>query len=258
MKIGFIGFGNMAQAIVQGLIAAKAVSPDEIFACAAHYEKLKTNAASFGVHAEESAKAVAEQADMVVIAVKPYQIETVVEPIKELLFTKIVVSIAAGRPFAWYEQVLLPGTHHISTIPNTPVSVCEGIFVCEQKHSLTEDEWNAFCNLFSAIALIEPVDSDHLSIAGTLSGCAPAYTAMYMEALADAAVKHGVARQTAYRLAAQMIVGTGKLQLSTGAHPGAMKDAVCSPGGTTIKGVAALEENGFRNAVMKAIDAAES
>ena len=258
MKIGFIGFGNMAQAIARGLIAAKAILPDEIFACAAHYEKLKENAAPLGIHAAETAKTVAEQADMVILAVKPYQIEAVIEPIKALLREKMIVSIAAGCPFAWYEQVLLPGTHHISTIPNTPVSVCEGIFVCEQTHSLTQDEWDAFCGLFSKIALIEQVDSDHLSIAGTLSGCAPAYTAMYIEALADAAVKHGVARQTAYRLAAQMIVGTGALHLSTGMHPGAMKDAVCSPGGTTIKGVAALEENGFRNAVIKAIDAAES
>ncbi len=96
-----------------------------------------------------------------------------------------------------------------------------------------------------------------MSVAGTLAGCGPAFAAMFIEALADGAVKYGLSRADAYRLASQMLAGTGKMQLKTNEHPGVMKDAVTSPGGTTIKGVAALEENGFRNAIIKAMDAIE-
>lgn len=111
--------------------------------------------------------------------------------------------------------------------------------------------------IFGKAALIVPVDTAQLSIAGTLAGCGPAFAAMFIEALADGAVKQGLPRALAYQLASQMVVGTGKLQLATGAHPGAMKDAVCSPGGTTIVGVAALERRGFRGAVIDAIDEIE-
>ncbi len=105
--------------------------------------------------------------------------------------------------------------------------------------------------------MVEVVDARHLGIAGTLSGCGPAFTAMFIEALSDGAVLHGLPRELSYQLASQMVVGTGKLQISTKRHPGAMKDAVCSPGGTTIKGVTALEQKGFRSAVIGAIDAIE-
>lgn len=257
MKIGFIGYGNMAQAIAKGLITSGKMQADQIYACAAHYDKLCDNAKKAGIHPMETALEVVQQSDIVVLAVKPYLIETVVEPIKAYLAGKMVVSIAAGFNFEKYEAIFEAGTHHISTIPNTPVAVQEGIFVCEDNNSLTEEELAVFKDIFGAIALIEMVDSKHLSIAGTLSGCTPAFTAMYMEALADAGVKHGLTRPCAYRLAAQMITGTGKLYLENKEHPGQMKDAVCSPGGTTIKGVASLEKNAFRGSVIEAIDAIE-
>ena len=178
-------------------------------------------------------------------------------PLKELLKGKMVVSVAAGFTFARYQQLLDESTHHISTIPNTPIAVGEGIMICEQTHSLDEQQWQTFCELFSPIALIELVDSAHLSAAGTLGGCTPAFTAMYLEALSDAGVKYGLTRAASYRIAAKMLCGTGKLYLESGTHPGAMKDAVCSPGGTTIRGVSALEKAGFRGAVIGAIDAIE-
>lgn len=256
-KIGFIGYGNMAQAIAQGLIASGKMQGNQIYACAAHYDKLCDNAKKEGINPMKTALEVVQQSDIIVLAVKPYLIETVVEPVKSELAGKMVVSIAAGFNFEKYEAVFEPGTHHISTIPNTPVAVQEGIFVCENKNSFTEEELNVFEDIFGAIALIEMVDSKNLSIAGTLSGCTPAFTAMYMEALADAGVKHGLTRPCAYRLAAQMITGTGKLYLANQEHPGQMKDAVCSPGGTTIKGVASLEKNAFRGSVIEAIDAIE-
>lgn len=256
-RIGFIGFGSMGQAIAQGLLRAGACAPGQITACAAHFDRLKERVAALGIRPAETPLETVQASDLVILAVKPYQIEAVTAPILELLAEKTVISIAAGWTFERYEALLKPGTRHLSTIPNTPVSVCEGIFVCEERHSLSGKELSLFRRIFGSIALIEMVGSSQFSIAGTISGCAPAYTAMYLEALGDAAVKHGLPRQTAYRLAAQMVCGTGKLYLEGGEHPGAMKDAVCSPGGTTIRGVAALEKAGFRGAVIGAIDAVE-
>ncbi len=257
IRLGFIGFGNMGRAICDGLIKAEAVDPKKIYACAKDWEKLLDNTEERGINACEAAEETIDNSDMIIIAVKPYMVRTVLEPVKHLLLGKAVVSIAAGCDFNTYEDFLIEGTNHISTIPNTPVSVGRGIFVCEKKHSLTDEQLQAFKNIFSSIAQLEFVESKLLSVAGTLSGCGPAFAAMFIEALGDAGVKYGLTRDTAYRLAAQMISGTGAMQIETGQHPGAMKDAVCSPGGTTIRGVSALEEEGFRTAIIKAIDAIE-
>lgn len=257
IKIGFIGYGNMAQAIAKGLIEGNACDKEQIFACASRFDKLSKNAEKLGITAVQTPEELVAQSDIAVIAVKPVQVEAVIAPLAELLASKVVVSIAAGYPFEKYERILKPHTHHISTIPNTPISVGEGIMICENRHSLSEEEFALFSELFGRIAIVESVDSRLLSVAGTISGCTPAYTAMYMEALADAGVKHGLSRDTAYRMVAKMLCGTGKLYLESELHPGAMKDAVCSPGGDTIKGVAALEKYGFRGAVIEAIDAVE-
>ena len=257
MRLGFIGFGNMAVAIAKGLIAKGVLTPSDIAASARDFGKLSKNAAAMGIYAAKSNAETADICDMVVLAVKPYQIKDVVSPIKDKLRSKIVVSIAAGVMFSDLEGMLKSGTRHISAIPNTPVAVGEGIMICEEKHSLSPEDLRLFEGVFSPIALIEFLDAAHFSAAGTLSGCTPAFTAMYLEALGDAGVKHGLARAQSYRLAAKMLKGVGALYLESGEHPGAMKDAVCSPGGTTIKGVAALEQSGFRGAVIGAIDAIE-
>lgn len=257
LMIGFIGYGNMAQAIATGLVHSGKVEGKQLIVCAKNYEKCCANAEKIGAQPMASAIEVVEQSDIVVLAVKPYIIEEVVTPLKQQLQHKVVISVAAGCDFNFYEQILLPNTHHLSTIPNTPVRVGEGIWVCEEKHSLSEKEFETFKEVFGTIGLIECVESNNLSIAGTISGCAPAFTAMYLEALADAGVKHGLTRTSAYRLAAQMLAGTGKLYLMNQQHPGIMKDAVCSPKGTTIKGVASLEKNGFRGVVIEAVDTIE-
>ncbi len=258
VKLGFIGFGNMAQAIAQGLVNTNTLSGENISACAAHFDKLQRSCSKLGVQACETAAEVVQASDYIIVAVKPYLVKEVLEPVRELLTGKVVISVAYGCWFDFYEELLGADTHHVSTIPNTPVSVGEGVIVCEQQHSLSEEEYAAFSNLFGGIALIEPVETKLLSVACAVAGCGPAFTAMYIEALADGAVKHGMARTTAYHLASQMLVGTGKLQLETGMHPGQMKDAVCSPGGNTIRGVTQLEQNGFSGAVVAAIDAAEN
>ena len=232
--IGFIGYGNMAQAIAEGLVNAGVVNGGDIVACAAHYDKLERNAAKLGAKAVRTAAQVAEAADMVVIAIKPYQIETVLAPIIDQLAQEntIVVSIAAGWDLNKFRDLF--GTSF------------------EQAHTET------FESLFSSISLIERVDTAHMGIGMCIAGCAPAFTDMYIEALGDAGVKYGLQRATAYRLAAKMVEGVGALYLANETHPGAMKDAVCSPGGTTIRGVASLEESAFRGAVIKAVDAIEA
>lgn len=258
VKVGFIGFGNMAQAMADGLLRTQALKPEQIYACAKNWEKLCANTGARGIHACRTAGETVQETDLVFLAVKPYMIEAVTAPIREELKQKTVVSVAAGYPYERLDKDLLPETHHLSICPNTPVAVGAGIIVCEERHSLTEDEFQLVKELFEKIALVEIVDTEHLGLAGTLCGCTPAYAAMFIESLGDAGVKHGLPRAQAYRLAAQMMVGTGKLQLETGQHPGAMKDAVCSPGGTTIVGVASLERSGFRSAVIDAIDAIEN
>lgn len=258
MKIGLIGFGNMAQAMVQGFITYGKMDPDCFYACAKNYDKLLNNTKKYGIHACQDSKEVVKYSDVIILAVKPYLIEEVVKPICDDLKHKMVISVAAGYHFEKYSQILKEETAHISTIPNTPISCGEGIVVAENKHNLNAEQLELFMQLFKDIALVEFVDTHLLSIGGTIAGCTPAYAAMFIEALGDAGVKHGLPRLTAYKLAAKMLAGTGKLYLAEGQHPGVMKDAVCSPKGTTIKGVAALEKNGFRHAIIEAIDAAES
>ncbi len=248
----------MAQALCDGLLLTHALQPDQIGACARHYDKLCDNAARRGIRAFDTAAEVADFADYIVIAVKPNLVETLVTPIIDRLAQKIVISVAAGMTFERYEEFLASGTHHLSTVPNTPVAVGAGIIVCERRHSLSESEWSDFQKLFSTVAIIMSVDTPQLGVAGTVCGCSPAFAAVFIEALADAAVKHGISRADAYRMASQVLVGTGSLQLATGQHPAAMKDAVCSPGGTTIVGVAELERRGLRSAVISAIDAIEA
>lgn len=257
MKIGFIGFGSMGQAIARGMISCGGVDGGDIYAYARRQEKLKKSAAELGVNPVGSASELVRSCEMIIIAVTPDAVEPLLKPIGGELPGKAVVSIAAGYDFERYEAFLPQGVNHISTIPNIPISVGAGVLACEDRHSLTDEQYAEFEAVFGKIALIERVNAAQFSIAGTLGGCTPAYTAMYVEALADAAVKHGMLRPTAYRIAEQMLIGTGKLLLEKSMHPAELKDLVCSPGGTTIRGVAALENKGFRGAVISAIDAAE-
>lgn len=258
MKIGFIGFGNMAQAMAHGLILKDAIKANEIYACAKNWDKLCDNTKLHGFIACKEAEKLIESVEMVIIAVKPNMVAEVIEQIKNKLKDKIVVSVVAGYTFEKYEKILEEGTHHLSTIPNTPISVGEGIIICEDTHSLSEEELGKFEKIFSKVALIKRVETKLLGICGTVSGCAPAFVSMFIEALSDAAVLHGMPRALSYELASKMVLGTGKMQLDTQAHPGIMKDAVCSPGGTTIVGVTTLERKGMRSAIIDAVDAIQN
>lgn len=260
VKIGFIGFGNMAGAIAEGLISQGVVPAERMFACAGHLDTLKEKCAAMGgVHACADASSVAANADIVFLAVKPAMLETVVKPVKEALCGKIVVSVAAGYDHARFlsEGILTEDTHLICTCPNTPVSIGKGIFIMENKHSLTEAEATLLKELLSPVSLVLFMDTKLLGIGGTVSGCSPAFVAMFIEALSDAAVMYGIPRKIAYQIVEKMMEGTAAMALATEQHPGQMKDAVASPGGTTIRGIASLEEHNFRGAVIDAIKAIE-
>ncbi|MFR7750800.1 MAG: pyrroline-5-carboxylate reductase [Collinsella sp.] len=252
MKIGFVGFGNMASAMADGWIAA-GVAAGDMCACAGRYDALVERCEARGMAACHDAAEVVAASDIVVAAVKPYMIEKVFAPLKDALADKVVLSVAWTWDSAKWEQVL-PGVAHISTVPNTPVSVGEGVIACEKASTLSDDR-APWCLICLETGTVVELDSSLLFVGGTVGGCAPAFVAMAIEALGDAAVKHGIPRADAYRIVSQMVLGTAKLQLATGQHPAAMKDAVCSPGGATIKGVVALEDAGMRSALVKAIDA---
>lgn len=254
-RIGFIGFGNMAQAMAKGLINYAGISKTRVCACAAHSGKLQANCERIGVAPKDSAIDVVDNSDIVVVAVKPHMVGDVMRPVVGYLGGKAVVSVAAGLLCDFYTDLLGCESHHLSTIPNTPISIGKGIIACEKQHTLTPEQWSTFKELFGKIALVEQVEGKLLATASAVAGCGPAFAAMFIEALADGAVKNGLPRETAYKLASQMLSGTAELQLASGNHPATMKDAVCSPGGTTIKGVVALEDAGFRSAVISAIDA---
>ena len=256
VKIGFLGFGNMASAIADGWLKAGTVPAERLYACAKRYDALCERTAARGMHACASAEELVRAVDVVVVAIKPYLIESVLPPLAASLSGKVVVSVAAGWASEDFERII-PGTHHISVMPNTPVAVCEGLVALEAAHTLAPGERALVQALFELLGTVVEVETRLMSVAGTIGGCTPAFIAMMIEALADAAVKYGIPRATAYQMVSQAVVGTGRLQLATGTHPGAMKDAVCSPGGTTIRGVAELERAGMRSAFIRAIDAIE-
>lgn len=257
VKIGFIGYGNMSGATATGLILSGAIKAEQIYACAKDYGKLRIKAAAEGIHPCEDALEVAKTCDVIFIGVKPYMVHDVMSPLEDSLKDKIVVSLAANTYHDTLEEII-PASHYVATAPNTPVSACEGIFICEEENTLTQEERAFIHQLLENLGLVLWMDQDHMGIAGVIAGCTPAFVAMFMEALGDAGCKHGLTRPVVYKLIAQMLAGTGKMALRSEDHPGQMKDAVCSPAGTTIVGVSALERNGFRFAVIDAVDQIEN
>ncbi|WP_102338037.1 pyrroline-5-carboxylate reductase [Collinsella provencensis] len=256
VKIGFIGFGNMASAMADGWLASNEIAGEQMYACSGSYERLLERTEWRNMHACKDAAELVGKVDLVVVAIKPYMIEPVLTPIADALANVPFISVAAGWDCAEFDKVL-PGTRHVSTIPNTPVSIDEGVIACENISTLGEDERVLVHELLGLLGTVVEVETKLLSVAGTVGGCSPAFIAMVIEALGDAAVKYGIPRAQAYKMVSQMVAGTAKLQLASGVHPGVMKDAVCSPGGTTIKGVAELEAAGMRSAFIRAIDVIE-
>ncbi len=256
--IGFIGMGNMAQAIAGGFIKSGKVKGQNIFAYAPNQEKLKANAAKIGFIAEPELVPMIEKSDVVIVACKPYQIKDILggegSDVRRALKGKALVSVAAGWVHQTFYDILGDEVRIQCIMPNTPALVGEGVMLFEKENSLTADELAEIRSLFESLGIVEELASNLMGIGGAISGCGPAFMDLMMEAYADAAVKYGIARPVAYRLVAQTMLGSAKLQQVTGDHPGVLKDAVCSPNGTTIRGVDSLEKNGFRGACISSID----
>ena len=207
----------------------------------------------FSINVCTSEKELVAMADIVIIAVKPNVVEDVVAKITDELDNKAIISIVAGYDNEMYNELLLDSTRHLTIMPNTPALVMNGMTLFEQENTLTADELNYAVEMFSSIGEVVILPSYQMKAGGSISGCGPAFVYMFIEAMADGGVRLGLPRDVAYRLASQTLIGAGMMQKETQLHPGILKDQVCSPGGITIKGVETLEENGFRNAVLKAI-----
>lgn len=254
MKISFIGMGNMAQAIVAGFINSGKVTKEDIFAYAPTWDKLEANSKKIGFVPCKSMAEAVDAGEIIIMACKPYQLNDVLGKIGSNLEGKAIVSVAAGWTFKSFTDVLGDKVRIQCIMPNTPAMVGEGVMLFEDDNTLTANELSYIKDLFNALGIIETLPTELMRIGGAISGCGPAFMDLIMEAYGDAAVKYGIGRDMAYRLVSQTMLGSAKLQQVTGSHPGALKDAVCSPRGTTIRGVAALEENGLRNACIKSID----
>jgi len=254
MKISFIGMGNMALAIAAGFINSGKVSKSDIYAYAPTQSKLMANAEKIGFTPCVDANEAVSNGDIIIMACKPYQLNDVLYQIKSDLTNKAIVSVAAGWTYQTFADVLGDAVRIQCIMPNTPAMVGEGVMLFEEKTSLTEEELTYTKDLFSLLGIIETLPTELMRIGGAISGCGPAFMDLIIEAYADAAVKYGIKRDMAYRMVSQTMLGSAKLQLETGEHPGALKDAVCSPRGTTIRGVAALEKNGLRGACLECID----
>lgn len=255
MKLGFIGFGNMATAILGGILKKELLSPDEVIASALHQATLDRAATTFHIHTTTDNREAAA-ADVVFLAVKPQFYETVIREIRDTVTEKqLIVSIAPGKSIAsitgWFgRQVKL-----IRTMPNTPALVGEGVTAVCPSENVSDEELQSVLRLLEACGIVEVMPERLVDAVVSVSGSSPAYVFMLIEAMADGAVRDGIPRAQAYRLAAQSVLGSAKMVLETGRHPGELKDMVCSPAGTTIEAVAALEKAGFRSAVLEGMKA---
>lgn len=252
--LGFIGMGNMAQAIAAGMIEKNQIAGENVYAYAPHFDKLQKNAQEIGFVPCKSLEELTETADTLVMACKPYQIEGVLSEIRDSLKGKALLSVAAGWDYEKYKPLVDESTRIQFIMPNTPAMVGEGVLLFEETNSLYEEERKQMKDIFSALGLVVELPSHLMGIGSALAGCGPAFIDLVIEAMGDAGVKYGIPRAQAYAMVSQMILGSAKLQLETGDHPGVLKDNVCSPAGTTIRGVNALERAGLRAAFLDAID----
>ena len=257
MKIGFIGLGNMASAMIGGMLKAGAVQSQDLLG-SDKSEKMKALAAEkFGMTVLSDNAQVAEQADVLFLAVKPIFFQDVLDDIREKIKkTTVIVSIAAGKTVQNIEEGLgRSDAKIIRLMPNTPALVGEGCTAVCNNANVTKDELETVKGLLKTFGVAEEIPERLFDAFIGISGSSPAYVFMFIEAMADAAVDAGMPRNQAYTFASQAVLGSAKMVLETGKHPGELKDMVCSPGGTTIAAVKVLEETGFRASVIDAVEA---
>lgn len=256
-KIGFIGLGNMATAMIGGMLKNGIAEPANIIGKARTPKTEQKVKEKFSVQIAESNAQVASRADILFLAVKPGYFPEVIAEIKDALRPgTLVVSIAAGRKLNWLKEALgREDCKLIRCMPNTPALVLEGCTGVCAEDTVTKEELERVLALLNAFGRASVVPESLMDVVVGVSGSAPAYVFMFIEAMADEAVAEGMPRRQAYEFAAQAVLGSAKMVLETGKHPGELKDMVCSPGGTTIQAVKVLEEMGLRAAVMDAMEA---
>ena len=256
-RIGFIGAGNMAEAIIRGLLESEAVKPDHITASDVMPERLNYMQSTYGISTLADNAELVGGADILVLAVKPQVVGSVLTHIGPRTDdTKLVISIVAGLTVAAMAAGLGAGTRIIRTVPNTPVFVGEGMVALASDGPARDEDYAVAEALFAPVARIVSIEEKLMDAALGVSGSGPAYGFLMIEALSDGGVKMGLPRHIALELAAQTLLGAAKMCLESGRHPGQLKDMVTSPGGTTITALHKMEAGGVRSALMDAVEAA--
>ena len=253
MKIGFIGCGNMGGAMIRGILASKKAAPEDLAASDYSERSQKRIREEFGI-ACLSNEEIASSSDLLFLAVKPQVYEDVITRIRSLVKDSVIlVSIAPGKTLPWLREQFGRDLKMVRVMPNTPALVGAGMSGITPNELVTESELDLVLSLFKSFGDALPVPETMLDVVTAVSGSSPAYVFVFIEAMADGAVSLGMPRDQAYHFAAQAVLGSAKMVLETGMHPGQLKDMVCSPGGTTIEAVRVLEEKGLRSAVMEAV-----
>lgn len=256
MKIGFIGCGNMGGAMMQGILDSGKCRPQEMMASDALTVAREKRQKELGIMVTPDNKETAAFADLLFLAVKPQYYQEVIREIRETVNSaQILVTIAPGKTLEWLEKEFAKPLKIVRGMPNTPAMVKEGMMALCPNQQVTEEELQKVREICSGFSRTEIVGENLMDVVTAVSGSSPAYVFLFIEAMADAAVAGGMARSQAYKFAAQAVLGSAKMVLDTGKHPGELKDMVCSPAGTTIEAVRVLEEKGFRSAVFEAMEA---
>lgn len=253
-KAAFIGTGNMGGALVRA--ACKAISADQVVVTNRTFAKAAALAAEVGCQIVKTNREAVLDAAYIFLCVKPKLIGGVLEELRDLLEGKVVVSVAAGVVLADLERMAGEGVPVIRLMPNTPCSIGMGMTAMVAGTSAKEQHLTDVKNVLAMTGRLEQIDESLMDAFSAVAGCGPAFIYPYIEALADGGVAAGLPRAQALRYAAQMTLGSAAMVLETGKHPGELKDAVCSPGGSTIAGVAELERSGLRAAAIDAVLAA--
>ena len=258
-KIGFLGGGNMAAALIRGLLHSETMTADQIRASDVKAERLTELHEKYGIETSLDNDEIARWADVIVIAVKPQIVDRILAPIGAVMSPgDLVISIAAGVPLEAFESRLPKGARVIRSMPNTAAMALAAATAIAPGTHATEDDVATAKALFEAVGRCVVLDESLLDAVTGLSGSGPAYVMLMIEALADGGVKVGLGRDTALLLAAQTVYGAAKLQLETGEHPGRLKDMVTSPGGTAIAGLHTLESGGLRRTLIDAVEVASN
>ena len=252
MKVGFIGAGNMASAMIGGILNSKLISPSNIIASAKTDKTLDNIKEKYEINTTKNSINLVKECDIVVIAVKPNVYEEVLKQIKDYIDNKtIIVTIAAGISIKSVEDIIGDDKKIIRTMPNTPALVNCGMTSLSLNKNIDKNDIATVKTIFDSFGKSEIVEESLIDVVIGASGSSPAYAFMFIEAMADCAVSYGMKRKMAYEFCAQSLMGAAKMVLETKKHPGELKDMVCSPGGTTIEAVKTLEIEGMRNTIIK-------